>query len=1267
MLRVSLAGVDITDLVLGDPTQIRYATDYPYFSDTEISDISFIVFSEDSDFDPLNPNNWFSRYWDRDVGSGFNWNLTGYKCPMKVYSTDEVVVFDGFITEIIPAISQATATLKATDKSFDLRETELDTHDFGQRRFLGLGEPDRQNVYQMPSTSAPVYPESFTAQYMHGGGTNPLNRVVSLKSEGIAPINDYIVHPDAPAIQTGGELPEKTAIAVGFREPHRWSRLAAIVKKIVSNVNADIKTEIDVPTWRTPAPEFATRGRVGWHIEGGRGINSPPQWSWTGFVRDFVVDPETGDTFFLYGERGGFSSIVYYNYETDTYTQHTCSLRFAGQLQSLWRLASADYREFYILAVSSPVPQDRTGFETGHNYNSVSTQATAAQKPKILKWTFADRNNAAAGWSQTLFDDSPQLANYIYTNDDTGGGVRNWWADTRRTFTAFRFENRNYLAYITQSANNAGGLTIRNLTDGTVVATSRSVGPTLSGLGGEFAVEVSLSLARSYLIHIGESGDLKLYQTAQLGGTYNLVKTLADTPYLSASDMLIHSASGSSTLYCVLQFERGGGRFPGARLVRFRSNNSWNLEIIKEYDYYILSARGGVVHDEKVYYYEGGLDVYGNPSGLSARDRYERGTGHLVEVSSGAVKNCGSVWRSAYSGEIEHYDYGAHTAMVAPMRSDGERLHLIAGYGNPFLFTTPLENDTDFLDDPQEDINNWQWITYGQDQELYLERLVVTHEESAWDLLKSLAELSYSKIGYSGDTFFFKSRRILAGYDTSPVDNYSVNETLLSIGVHPTYTQLFNQIRGNITYTLKDAIPNTVDERELFALDEASVEFFGELPFPIEMSRLTHHQSWWALLLADHYLKELSRLRYDIEMTLEWSPHLKIGDIVSVDVKHPVFSDSEYRWDTTVLDEIDAQIISVTHVVAADETHTAWTTQVVARTFDVYTPAADDTTPALIEPPTQTYPAPSFGELMLDDKIYTIGCEIATLQLPIASDGTPVLTYSVSGLPAGFSVDALTRQIHGIPTALTTLKPITYTVTDLEGRTATLTFNITVEAKPTWGGVAIVPGRAYVLEPTLKRGRSFNIITGGRLTAQDLIVQGGDIQDITSNASALIVLDNRSKIARFWDHDIQRLSASDVRLGTGDFVGIAASATRVYVLDKTLAVVKVWNFRSNTHIASENVDLKLVADYRCIAIVGNILYCLIDNLPVLLAWDLTSKERIPEKDMPLIPNSTGWVGIDYFQDTDTLYAVRSVGTRLVAYTVSSRMRTVASDVRLGGA
>ena len=402
-------------------------------------------------------------------------------------------------------------------------------------------------------------------------------------------------------------------------------------------------------------------------------------------------------------------------------------------------------------------------------------------------------------------------------------------------------------------------------------------------------------------------------------------------------------------------------------------------------------------------------------------------------------------------------------------------------------------------------------------------------------------------------------------------------------------------------------------------------------------------------------------------MTLEWSPHLKIGDIVSVDVKHPVFSDSEYRWDTTVLDEIDAQIISVTHVVAADETHTAWTTQVVARTFDVYTPAADATTPALTEPPTQTYPAPSFGELMLDDKIYTMGCEIATLQLPIASDGTPVLTYSVSGLPDGFSFDALTLQIHGIPTALTTLQPITYTVTDLEGRTATLTFNITVETKPTWGGVAIVPGRAYVLEPTLRQGRSFNIITGGRLTAQDLIIPAGDIQDITSNALALIVLDNRSKTASFWNHDIQRLSAYDVRLGTGDFVGIAASATRVYVLDRTLAVVKVWNFRSNTGIASEDVDLNLVADYRCIAIVGNILYCLIDNLPVLLAWNLTSKERVPQRDIPLIPNSTGWVGIDYFQDTGTLYAVRSVGTRLVAYTVSSRMRTVASDVRLGGA
>ena len=87
----------------------------------------------------------------------------------------------------------------------------------------------------------------------------------------------------------------------------------------------------------------------------------------------------------------------------------------------------------------------------------------------------------------------------------------------------------------------------------------------------------------------------------------------------------------------------------------------------------------------------------------------------------------------------------------------------------------------------------------------------------------------------------------------------------------------------------------------------------------------------------------------------------------------------------------------------------------------------------------------------VDAQEYTAGTEISALELPAASGGTGDVTYSVSGLPAGLSFDAVTRTISGTPAAATDgVVAITYTATDGAGDTASLTFAITVNASLTF-------------------------------------------------------------------------------------------------------------------------------------------------------------------------------------------------------------------------
>ena len=78
---------------------------------------------------------------------------------------------------------------------------------------------------------------------------------------------------------------------------------------------------------------------------------------------------------------------------------------------------------------------------------------------------------------------------------------------------------------------------------------------------------------------------------------------------------------------------------------------------------------------------------------------------------------------------------------------------------------------------------------------------------------------------------------------------------------------------------------------------------------------------------------------------------------------------------------------------------------------------------------------------------FTVGTPVS-LSLPIATGGTAPYTYSLAPIPAGLSFSSATRILSGTPTTAATATPITYTVRDAAGRSASLTFTITVAAPP---------------------------------------------------------------------------------------------------------------------------------------------------------------------------------------------------------------------------
>ena len=92
---------------------------------------------------------------------------------------------------------------------------------------------------------------------------------------------------------------------------------------------------------------------------------------------------------------------------------------------------------------------------------------------------------------------------------------------------------------------------------------------------------------------------------------------------------------------------------------------------------------------------------------------------------------------------------------------------------------------------------------------------------------------------------------------------------------------------------------------------------------------------------------------------------------------------------------------------------------------------------------------PDFGVATVADQAYVKDEAISELLLPAATGGDGTLSYSISpALPTGLSFDAVSRKLTGTPTTDQAATEYTYTASDDEEDTATLTFKISVVPVP---------------------------------------------------------------------------------------------------------------------------------------------------------------------------------------------------------------------------
>ena len=255
--------------------------------------------------------------------------------------------------------------------------------------------------------------------------------------------------------------------------------------------------------------------------------------------------------------------------------------------------------------------------------------------------------------------------------------------------------------------------------------------------------------------------------------------------------------------------------------------------------------------------------------------------------------------------------------------------------------------------------------------------------------------------------------------------------------------------------------------------------------------------------------------------------------------------------------------------------------------------------------------------------------------LPTASGGIPPIRYEIGGLPRDVSVDvddgraqrpAPTntgddgRAQRPVPTVrmLGTIPAgqwcIEYRAKDTNGNTITQEFDLHGDSTPSWTSFYISDTERGQIDNASNQVRLFDS-NGNRIRANsstyNITLPSADWRGAAITDTRKIFLDNTGNV-RVYDLNNAELPAEHINLGEGDWQDVARIGTdKIGFLDRKTASVYIYTL-SLSRLASADIAFNVCADFRSIANDGDILYVLIENLPIALAWSLTDNAFKPD-------------------------------------------------------
>ena len=382
----------------------------------------------------------------------------------------------------------------------------------------------------------------------------------------------------------------------------------------------------------------------------------------------------------------------------------------------------------------------------------------------------------------------------------------------------------------------------------------------------------------------------------------------------------------------------------GAALVRVNTSTC-QFNPIRSYSDVTLAARSLTVDDTDLYAFTGSHYMYEDGVIFSDPDWREKiGYLYKIEHPSKTIQSLGRNRRSATTTDNPDtsetdYFYGVHGGTTAPMTVVDDAVHLITGYDNFDNIGQPRGEH------PVDRIGNWNWIQYHNTINQRISE-VLTNGRTGFDILKDIAIVTNSVLGFDNDTFFLRPRepqKAVNGASGITATQRNVTATDLNWGEFPSEGWLYingeliqhtganargrfrRVVRGaedttaaahtgNFDITFVDhvlslnadvlempikSVNATNDNRQFY--NRVQVRFKdGEALPPIEDATsigengpskllpldvpLDSHQRVWAEWIANAYLARFKDIHQILNLTLKPTLFMSAGDVVYIKI-----------------------------------------------------------------------------------------------------------------------------------------------------------------------------------------------------------------------------------------------------------------------------------------------------------------------------------------------------------------------------------------------